>query len=707
VETAIKEKTTSVKYFNMEEANITGFYTFCKNNIPLVFTVSLVLFFTFGIKLFWNSIGIDTELFIANQMGTLNWALRTGRFGFSLLSWLLHTKEFNPFFAFFTGLCLIWLFSISWCYIISIFSQNTGRNNKLIPFALIFMTMPVWAEQFYFLSQIVETTLMLGLCPYIIYLLYKGILDNEKGKIIISFLLLVFMISVYQVMIPIFCCGVFACFVLLQEHSDYKPQIYRNLCLKLLIILIGALVFYSIIDNLIIPFIFNIEKADYLDNMNYWGKRSLKSVIFHTFLFCYNITIGHIPLVHTFFSKIISHFAGEVNMWAFYSIPSYSRHWGNVLLLPAVVFFLIGIFFTMRKTLPPGRRLLYFLAGIGIPLSIMLLTILGGGSTPPLRSLFALPLAFSFMLFHIIKTLRVKSTVFIVCVIALFCVVHQAKTTSQLFYSDQMRYNDDVRLAYKLEELIKLVHGKETLPVVFIGKYQTASRIQTNFLQGEVIGHSFFEWGGDSSEVTYRSISFMKNLGININGPDRNQLDKASKEAIFMPSYPAPGCVVKMDDFIIVKLSEERYPYRRYSNHNTIAELPLPKDIDTLKLTSYDMLSIDVIDDNIVLYCGNIDPQLNISLQSVQNKPSGEPFIEITYTNSEAGYLMVHFDYGDGLAGQSNNTGFHHIEANLEETTIILPIVGWQEGRQLFAIRIDPPDNTVFMIKKVKFLSAE
>jgi hypothetical protein len=65
---------------------------------------------------------------------------------------------------------------------------------------------------------------------------------------------------------------------------------------------------------------------------------------------------------------------------------------------------------------------------------------------------------------------------------------------------------------------------------------------------------------------------------------------------------------------------------------------------------------------------------------------------------------MVHFDYGDGLAGQSNNTGYHRIEVDFEETTAILPIVGWHEGKQLVAIRIDPPDNTVFTIKKVEFL---
>jgi hypothetical protein len=147
---------------------------------------------------------------------------------------------------------------------------------------------------------------------------------------------------------------------------------------------------------------------------------------------------------------------------------------------------------------------------------------------------------------------------------------------------------------------------------------------------------------------------------------------------------------------------KNQFPYNKITE---LSILSIPKDIDILKQNSYDILSVDVIDENIVLHCGNIDPQLNVSLQPVLNRPTGIPFIEITYTNSEAGYLMVHFDYGDGLAGQSNNTGDHRIEVGFEETTTRLPIVGWKEGMQLVSIRIDPPDNTVFIIKNVKFLS--
>ena len=54
---------------------------------------------------------------------------------------------------------------------------------------------------------------------FIVFKLYKGFLDGEKGKIFIAFILLVFMTSVYQAVAPLFCCGVFVCFLLLQNKQ--------------------------------------------------------------------------------------------------------------------------------------------------------------------------------------------------------------------------------------------------------------------------------------------------------------------------------------------------------------------------------------------------------------------------------------------------------------------------------------------------------
>jgi hypothetical protein len=469
----------------LEEISAARFYNFCRNNVPLILAVSFTLFFAYGAKLFWYSIGRDTNFFMADKNETLLWEVQIGRFGLAALSWLWHIKEFNPFAASFTAFCLVWLFTVSWCYIIAVFDKNTGRNNKLIPFALVFMTMPIWAETIYYSLAAAVSAFIIALCPYVIYLFYKGFLDSERGKTICASVLLVFMISAYQGIAPLFCCGVFACFILLQERSDYEPRIYRNLCLKFSIALVGAMVVYLTIDKIIIPAVFHVEKADYLDNMFLWGKVPVKQNLFMVFGFVYAFTIGHIPPVlypviaafTAIDAQAIEHMADMASSRAKFS--------QNLLLLPIVAFFLFKITVTMRKAVPSKRKLLYMFAGIGVPLCIILMAVMLGNKHP-FRSLWALPFAYAFMFFYLIESYSYKKKIaaVIVCV-ALITAVRQAETTAQLFYSDYMRYNEDVRLAFEFDKLIARVQpDNEKLPVALIGQCQAAPRFRSNFLMG-------------------------------------------------------------------------------------------------------------------------------------------------------------------------------------------------------------------------------
>jgi len=549
-----------IKHFDMEKASISGFCVFCRNNIPLIIAVSITLFFAYGIRLFWYSIGIDTELFMADKAGNLKWSISIGRFGYVALSKLLYINGFNPFTAFFTAFCLIWFFTISWCYIIAIFTRDTGRNNKLIPFALVFMTMPVWAEQFYFLLQAAENAFILSLCPYVVYLLYKGFLDNEKGKIICASILLVFMTSVYQAIVPLFCCGVFICFVLLQEQTDYEPQVYRNLCLKLFITLVGAMAVYSIIDGVIIPALFHIEKSDRWDRYIEWGNTPIREIMLRILLQGYIITIGQFNIVQSIANPIMLQYS-RFGMGGVEMIAIASKLLGNIFIIPITILFFIKISTVMRREIPGGRRLLYMIAGIGIPLCIMLLTILTGNKLN-VRALWALPLAFSFMFFYLIKSYRNRIAVTIVACLALLTAVYQAQITAQLFYSDQIRYNEDVRLASDLNDMITHVQpDNEKLPVALIGGYSPASRFRSNFIQGEVMGHSVTQWANPDipSDINGRGLAFMRSLGFNYDMPNADQLDQADKEAALMPGYPDPGCVKRMQDFIVVRISETLY----------------------------------------------------------------------------------------------------------------------------------------------------
>ncbi|MCL1837506.1 MAG: hypothetical protein FWG46_08165, partial [Treponema sp.] len=352
--------------------------------------------------------------------------------------------------------------------------------------------------------------------------------------------------------------GIFICFLLLSENTGYTPQVYRNLCLKLLLVLIGSLAVYFFIDRIIIPAIFNFKKSNYLEAMNKWGQKPFGRIIFDFFLYIYTLTIGHIPLAQKIFNPII---ARNAYAWAGSDVylKNVSRISGNVLLLPATVLFLVNVTLVMRRTIPQGRKLLYLLAGIGIPLCIIILVITGG-SWPPLRSQYALPLATAFMLFFLIKKFKKKAAAVVAC-LTLLVAAYQAQITAQLFYSDQMRYNEDVRLAHELNNLIvKAQTGNRKLPVVLVGRYHMAPRFHANFLQGEVIGRSVFETGTDSAfKTTGRAQAFMKSLGMHFDMPTEAQAEQAYNEAITMPPFPDPLCIKVMRDYVVIRISETLY----------------------------------------------------------------------------------------------------------------------------------------------------
>jgi len=129
------------------------------------------------------------------------------------------------------------------------------------------------------------------------------------------------------------------------------------------------------------------------------------------------------------------------------------------------------------------------------------------------------------------------------------------------------------------------------------------------------------------------------------------------------------------------------------------SELFITKDIEILKQNTNDIKEITIIDNNVFLKCGTNDPQLYIKIQNNMVSPGGLPFFEITYMNSERGLLQFYFDYGKGFSEYLSSTKI--IEASNTELKVLLPIVGWEKGTTLVGIRIDPPQGSEFMIKKI------
>jgi hypothetical protein len=288
-----------------------------------------------------------------------------------------------------------------------------------------------------------------------------------------------------------------------------------------------------------------------------WKEKPISENILNILIYGYKLTIGHIQFIQEITNPIISHFARTGNIAA-EMISRESRILGNIFLLPVSVIFILEIIKSAKKK-EKRSWLIYILAGIGIPLSIMLLPIILGGNIS-VRQQFALPFSFAFMMYYIIKKHKKYLRIIIGC-IGIMIAIYQAETTSQLFYTDYRRYQKDVYFSGDIDKMIRDSGYTETknLPLVLIGKYQP--KFEFNYLYGDVIGYSSFGWINpkDYYESTERGLAFMNSLGLNYKMPNKMLMNKAREASKSMSNYPNLGCVKLLDDVIVVKISNSVY----------------------------------------------------------------------------------------------------------------------------------------------------
>lgn len=90
--------------------------------------------------------------------------------------------------------------------------------------------------------------------------------------------------------------------------------------------------------------------------------------------------------------------------------------------------------------------------------------------------------------------------------------------------------------------------------VVFVGTRD--SRLPQSAARGEVIGHSFFDFGITDIGITNRAVSLLNYLGMNAGSVSAKDYIAAIDAAKDKPCWPAADSVFKLDDCIVIKLSD-------------------------------------------------------------------------------------------------------------------------------------------------------
>ncbi|MDR2803096.1 MAG: glucosyltransferase domain-containing protein [Treponema sp.] len=552
-----------------EGASFSGFIEFCKRNMPLVISVTLAVLFVYGVFLFNISvIGEAILRFAASHnpiefLRSSDYTIETDILGVKrwtiwLFSNLFLIKESGVYACNFIAIVSIWTFSMLFCYFIAVFTKNTNRRNGFIPLALAVLTYPVWPMNFPNLYMVRINMIFIAVMLIAIYLFYAGFLSGNKTYLVISFVLTVLCFGSYQPFLPLFLCIVFIFFILLQENSNLQPKEYGLLCIKLFLFFLAAFILSFIIGR-IVQSALNVPNGSYVTGIMVWNKASLTSVIANILGLGYFTTIGMIPFVHTLFTPLMETMygssVGPYGKSIVENVLLYSRTTGNILLLPAGITFIVFIFINAKKYIPKSRRLLYILAGFGVPLSIFFLVIVSG-EVRGLRILYSLPFASAFMFYYVSRGQKTILRRLFYCLI-LAVSFYQAQVSQNIFEGIVRTSEYDTIAAFDINSRVsKVMEDGEKLPLAFIGNKHTFEK--QIFPAFDITARSPFErWSLDDMPYqTNMVIPFMNLFGFNYDIPANEQIKEAYEASFDMPAYPAAGCVKKLDGVIVVKMGE-------------------------------------------------------------------------------------------------------------------------------------------------------
>ena len=492
------------------------FKDYCKSNKNLIFWIIPFALLSHGVSLFYYKIGIDSEQAIYNYDKSFNpdlW-IGQGRFGIAVLKRIFGTGIVTvPIFNI-TISCIALVISIY--LILYLLNRNNIFNDDKIA-NVIFSIMFITSTQLvmYLTFTMYSFGVSVGFLITTVSIIFATRYSLDKHFIqdlIVSCVLMILGISIYQSFINFFILGV--CLVLIINKTNCKSISLKcqiNQIINYIMILAISVSSYSLINYILIGI---FGSSGYIESFIGWGKQD-------NFLILSNI-------LNNSLSIICGH-----KLYGSYSI-----------FISYIIILYMAVYYTFLKS----KNILFYVFGYSI--SIFLLDFLLGGVTP-LRALVALPLFVSgsfYLLFKSINKKEIRITVFI---LIFLLAVNQAAYCTKLHISDFIRYNQDVNTAVQINETINTKYNIETkYPIIFVGSLKNDNKF---VIKLETVGSSIFEH--DDGNI-FRIIPFMEILGYNYEHPSEDDIVKGYKISQTMKSWPSKDSVYSDGSVIVVKLSE-------------------------------------------------------------------------------------------------------------------------------------------------------
>jgi len=523
---------------------IYDFITDFKFTIP----VSIVALLSYGFLITHQSLSIDD---LANDRyfagGDL---IAQGRFTAPLLNIFFGGFDFFPFITALLSVILLIFAAILICALFKRTAESLLNPHSYTVFTCIFISYPLINEIFSY--DVARLIIGLGLTMVAVTLILqtKYIETGEIKYVITAVIMTVFIVSLYESLIPVYLCGVF-CVLIIRNISIIKDgQGVFNISKKLF--------------KYLIPVVLGIIIEGVLSNVLIWIMGLRYSLNAATKIEWF--TGGN------FFDKIV---------WLFQSII-YAFGSTFLVYLPITVFLISVVLFIFFMIILlqsfKNRRIGWLFSGLF--LSVFSLSFVQGfSSTWRSSQVLSLFVAFVFLLFTQWLLVRpwAKPIKVLGILLIVFLIMNQANDLNKWFYVDDMRYQEELQIVKNIGNKLQESFDP-TKPVVFIGEIKLSENIKKySYVREGDKQFEFSKWMnagvGDVKEYKYLTsnvnsyinwsiyaffqpgselIKWFKLLGYNVQGGSMEQYNQALKYLRIYPAYPKKGYIFEAEGMTIV-----------------------------------------------------------------------------------------------------------------------------------------------------------
>ena len=497
-----------------------------------ILIISIVILFAFGERIISQSFSIDSELYIKDiGLSTRwDWWIILNRWGLVLLNKIFQMDSLPIFVSNFLTVVLMIGYSILFNYLFYTYLRDEYKEKFLkfqFIFPILFVTNPIFAEQYNFILQNISIAFTIALIPIILLLIDKAGESKKIWQKIVYYTMpicmLILSFGVYQSVILLYIATVVVCYllkVLKEENNSWK-----YLGKQIGIFLLAAIIYFAIGKIL----------AKNSPNSSYLQLAWIKDTPYQ----CIRNIINAIKPV--------------------LKCEGIFYNFGYILSIIASIVFII--YLGIKRKLKIG--ILIAMVGLMLaPFYIMIITGVDQLKRTQFNYSFVIGIVLMFTIIALSQNQKLKWIRNVGILLIGIITYTQSYTTASLFHTADVVYKNDVafaeQLMYKVEEK-EWYNVNEDYTLIFVGRHQ--KQYKDVYLKSEVIGSSFFAF---DYEYIYglnsRAIAFLEILGYKFKEPTVQEFEEAKqyvKENSIRIWPNEESIILKEDNKIIIRLSEE------------------------------------------------------------------------------------------------------------------------------------------------------